>query len=164
MSLIGRSQLFGVIVMILAGTGVAPAAPLALVRDQGSQFVIYYGEDAPSSVAMAASELQGYLHEVSGAKLAIVHEPRVPMICLGENAASRAAGLPAEDIPIEGFRLVTQSGNLYILGPDTADGERTPGGGTSSGTRNCCAGWRRSKPRCARTPRSSSPPTPSWST
>jgi len=58
------------------------------------------------------------------------------MISLGMNDAARAAGLSAQGIPLEGFRIVTRGRNLFILGPDTAEGERTPGGGTSAGTRN----------------------------
>jgi len=112
------------------------AAPLELVRDGGTLFVIYHEADVPSSVAMAAADLQDYLSKATGAKLAIANEPGEPMICLGDNPASRAEGLYVADIPLEGFRIVTRGRNLYILGPDTGDGERTPGGGTSTGTRN----------------------------
>ena len=112
------------------------AEPLELVRDEETLFVIYHEADAPSSVAMAAAELQEYIHRATGAKLAIVNEPGEPMICLGDNASSRAEGLSADGIPLEGFRVVTRGRNLYILGPDTADEEHTPNGGTSSGTRN----------------------------
>ena len=112
------------------------AAPLDLVRDQGSEFVIYHDAAAPSSVVMAASELQQYVYKVSGAKLAIVQRPGTPMICLGDNVPARAAGLSAETIPWEGFRIVTKDKNIFILGRDTANGERTPRGGTSAGTRN----------------------------
>ncbi len=136
MDLLKRSLLLGLVVLILTGAGAALAAPVQLVRDQASEFVIYHDEAAPSSVVMAASELQEYLYKASSAKLAIVHEPRPPMICLGDNAASRAAGLSVEKIPIEGFRIVTKAGSIFILGPDTADGQRTPGGGASTGTRN----------------------------
>ena len=136
MNVITRNRLFGIIIFVLTGAGTALAAPVQLVRDQGSELVIYHDDAAPSSVAMAASELQEYLYKVSGAKLAIVGEPRRPMICLGENAASRAAGLSVENIPLEGFRIVVKAGSIYILGPDTAEGQRTPSGGTSTGTRN----------------------------
>ena len=131
-----RRRLLGLMGLLVAGAGAAPASPVELVRDRESRFVICHDRAAPPSVAMAAAELQTYLHRVSGAKPAIVHEPRAPMICLGDNAASRAAGLSVEGIPLEGFRIVTRSGNVYILGPDTTEGERTPGGGTSTGTRN----------------------------
>lgn len=136
MNILTRRRLLGQVCLVLAGAGAASASSVQLVRDQGSEFVIYHDEAAPSSVAMAASELRAYLHEVSGAEVVIVHEPRSPMICLGDNAASRAAGLSAENIPMEGFRIVTKAGNIYILGPDTVEGDRTPNGGVSTGTRN----------------------------
>lgn len=136
MNILTRRRLLGQVCLVLAGAGAASASSVQLVRDQGSEFVIYHDEAAPSSVAMAASELRAYLHEVSGAEVVIVHEPRSPMICLGDNAASRAAGLSAENIPMEGFRIVAKAGNIYILGPDTVEGDRTPNGGVSTGTRN----------------------------
>ena len=131
-----RANTMGLVMLVLCAAGPAHAAPVQLARDRGSELVIYHDPAAPSSVAMAAAELQEYVHEVSGAKLAIVRRPVWPMICLGENAVSRAAGLSAESIPLEGFRIVTREASIYILGRDTAHGERTPGGGASTGTRN----------------------------
>ena len=133
---IRTTRVVALAIVVLAGIRTVEAAPVSLVRDGGSGFVIYCEEGAPASVAQAAGELQEYLYKVSGAKVAIVHEPRLPMICLGENVASRAAGLTVVDIPLEGFRIVTKAGNIFVLGPDTADDRRTPGGGTSAGTRN----------------------------
>ncbi len=131
-----NTRTFGAIVVALCIAAEASAAPVQLVRDQGCEHVIYHEADAPLSIVMAASELQDYLHKVSGAKVAIVQRPSDPMICLGESAPSREAGLASESIPWEGFRIVTKGNNVLILGRDTADGERTPGGGTSTGTRN----------------------------
>jgi len=133
---IRRRPLLDLICLILTAAGATRAMPVELVRDQKSEFVIYLDDAAPSSVAMAASELQEYLYKVSRAKLAIVREPRPPMICLGDNAASRAAGLSVENIPVEGFRIVTKAADIYILGTDTAEGQPAPDGGASTGTRN----------------------------
>ena len=136
-----RSLLPLVLPLTIAAT-IASAAPLDLARDGGTTYVIYHDAEAPSSVATAAAELQEYFHQATGAKLGIVHEPRWPMICLGDNAASRAAGLSVADIPLEGFHVATRpvgaaiEDSVYILGPDTADDQRTPHGGTSAGTRN----------------------------
>ena len=126
----------GLVAALLSAGSLAAAGEIRLTRDERSEYVIYHDTAAPSSVAMAGSELQHYLFKVTGARVAILHEPRRPMICLGENAASRASGLSAENLPVEGFRIVTKDGNVYVLGPDTAGGDRTPGGGASTGTRN----------------------------
>jgi len=111
-------------------------ADVTVVDAGRSDFVIYHAPDAPASVIEAAGELQHYLERATGARLEIVTEPRAPMLCLGDNETARAAGLSAEGIALEGFRTITREGSIHILGPDTAEGEFTPGGGTSPGTRN----------------------------
>ena len=112
------------------------AQPIDLIQDGASRYVIYHEATAPQSVAQAASELQDYLQRVSGAKLPIVNHPRREMISLADNVASRQAGFSIATIPWEGFRIVTKDSNVYLIGRDTADGQRTPGGGTSAGTFN----------------------------
>lgn len=112
------------------------AAPLALVQGGRSNFVIYVAAEAPASVKGAAAELRDYVQKATGAPLPIVNTPREPMICLGDNPVAQRAGMSAANLPMEGFRIVTKGRNLYILGPDTPDGQRTPQGGTSTGTRN----------------------------
>ena len=122
--------------MLLTLGCVTMSTALELVRGDGSSHVIYHAADAPESVAMAATELQNYLHKVTGVKVPIVNKPSKPMICLGNNAAAQAAGLSVSDIPPEGFRILTHEGSVYILGPDTSEDELTPQGGKSTGTRN----------------------------
>ncbi|NLY00714.1 MAG: DUF4838 domain-containing protein [Rhodopirellula sp.] len=122
--------------LMLGTTPFCTAAPVDLVRGGVSDHLIYCNPGAPKSVAMAASELQQYVEKAAGVKLKVSGEPGEPMICLGYNAASQAAGITLEGIALEGFRIVTRGRNVYILGPDTADGEQTPAGGASTGTRN----------------------------
>lgn len=126
---------FSVALLLILGS-VAYGSSLTLVLDGETSYAIYHEESAPQSVAMAAVELQRYFKEATGAEMPIVHEPREPMICLGQNDAARAAGLSVRDVPLEGFRIATRGQNVYILGPDTIEGKRTPGGGISTGTRN----------------------------
>ncbi|MBM3475697.1 MAG: DUF4838 domain-containing protein [Armatimonadetes bacterium] len=116
--------------------GVTGAAPLEIVRGGQTSYVIYHAPGAPSSVAAAAADLQQYIAASTGAKPEIVTDPREPMICLGVNDAAAKADLSVEGIPPEGYRIAARGANLYILGPDTANGVVTPGGGTSAGTRN----------------------------
>ncbi len=117
--------------IIVASALVGSCQPVGLVQDGASDFVIYHAPDAPPSVVAAAADLQRYIEEASGARLEIVTEPASPAIILGA-----AAGLDLADVPLEGFRIVTRDGNILIAGPDTAEGELTPQGGTSNGTRN----------------------------
>jgi len=114
----------------------ASCQPVALVQDGASDFVIYHAPDAPPSVAAAAADLQTYIEEASGARLEIVTEPAQPMICLGDNPSAWAVNASVEGMPLESFGIATRNGSIYILGPDTAEGEFTLQGGTSSGTRN----------------------------
>lgn len=121
---------------LLALAGAGCAAPIKLVEGGGTSFVIYHTPDAPPSVAQAAADLQEYVYQATGAKLAIVNEPRPPMVCLGDSESARAAGIDVGTMPLEGYRILTAGGNIYIAGPDTADGVYTPQGGTSRGTAN----------------------------
>ncbi len=110
--------------MIVSVLALAAALPLSAqksppIADSGqSDWVIYCEPDAPQSVLLAADELQRIVRESTAAKLPIVNDPERPMICLGDNAASRAAGVTADDLPDDGFRIRAVDGNLYIVGAD----------------------------------------------
>ena len=122
--------LAGALLISLMSTA-TQAQPLTLARAGRTAYSILHAPDAPSTVRGAALELQHYLHAVSGALPQTVTEPGEPVISLGDTSLAREAGLSAADIPLEGFRIVTRGPNVFILGPDTADGERTPRGGTN---------------------------------
>ncbi len=124
------------LIALFAFASTVEAAPVVLVRNGRPKAVIYRAADAPASVRMGAEELRRYVEKATGIRLEIVTEPREPMICLGDTAAARKAGIAMDGIPLEGFRILTHGANLYIAGPDTPDGERTAAGGTSTGTRN----------------------------
>src|ERR1700744_1927961 len=115
------------------------SAPLTIAEQGRSAFSIVVPPSAPQSLLEAAGELQRDLAESTGAKLpmltatAKVHEP---FISLGETLQAQMAGLNIKEISLEGFRIITRNGNLYILGPDTPDGGHTATGGTSNGTAN----------------------------
>ncbi|MEI6500186.1 MAG: DUF4838 domain-containing protein, partial [Armatimonadota bacterium] len=120
------------IVLSLLFATYALAAPLPLVIEGKSRYAIYTAADAPSSVKTAAGDLQTYLERVTGAKLPVVNEPHAPMIALG----MAVRGAKATPAVLEGYRIVTEGQDLYIYGPDTADGAQTPQGGTSNATAN----------------------------
>ena len=112
----------------------AHAAPLTLVSSGRSEYRIVCAADAPTSVKTAAAELQRVLAAATGVALPIGADAVAPMICLGANAAARAAGLSVDALPEEAFRIEMKGPNLYILGRDTPDGQRTAAGGFSRGT------------------------------
>ncbi|MDB6004584.1 MAG: hypothetical protein JWR15_1571 [Prosthecobacter sp.] len=117
----------------------AAGADMPLVQDGRSTSVIVHAADAPGSVRKAAQELQRYFEKVTGAKLPIMPgdaPAQSSFISLGDTPAARAAGITVSDVPLEGFRLLTRGGNLFIAGPDTRDKELTSEGGTSTGTLN----------------------------
>ncbi len=112
---------------------------LALVQQGHSRFVIVHAADAPGTVRTAARELQSYVEKVAGAKLPIISgdaPAQGPFVALGDTPEGRAAGISVKNVPLEGYRLVSSGGNLFIAGPDTRDKEMTPEGGTSTGTLN----------------------------
>ena len=125
--------------VLSSGPALAAQPESALVQDGHSRFVIVHVLDAPASVLKAAQELQRYVEKSTGARLPIVAgdaPAQVPFIALGDTAAARAAGITADTLPLEGFRIANRGGNLFIAGPDTRNGETTPEGGTSAGTIN----------------------------
>ncbi|MCC6581037.1 MAG: DUF4838 domain-containing protein [Phycisphaeraceae bacterium] len=99
----------------------ASSQEIALASHGQSAYVIYRENTAPSSVKLAAEELQQFFERATKARLPIVDAPTERMICLGSNEASRRAGLGDEDLPDEGFRIVTRNANLYIVGKDWPD-------------------------------------------
>ncbi len=125
-------RLFAAFVMLLLLTVAALAQPLA---DGGaSDWVIYRAPDATPSVQTAAEEVQRVVRVSTGADLQIVDETASPMICLGDNEASRAAGVSAEGLPDDSFRIRTVGGNLYIVGREHPDDQPPWIGWTSRGT------------------------------
>lgn len=110
------------------------AQPLALAQAGRSRYVIYRDPTSPPSVSTAADELQRVIKASTGAELPIVDQPAERMICLGDNASSRAVGLKANELPDDAFRWLTRNGNLYIAGKDLPDDKPPQRGWTSYGT------------------------------
>lgn len=118
---------------------IAALANIDLVKGRSSKHCIYHAPDAPSSVRLAAEELKQYVAKATGVVLAVLNRaspPACPLISLGENAATRAAGFGLNALSLEGYLIATRGDNLYIVGPDTPDGQRTKQGGVSTGTLN----------------------------
>ncbi len=117
------------------------AAPAGItIADKGqSSFSIVLPRNAPASLEAAAQEFKQTIALATKAQLPIVKDDgtlRGSYISLGATAQAQKAGISAEGVALEGFRIVTKDGNLYILGPDTPNGALTPDGGTSNGSAN----------------------------
>ncbi len=125
-------------------------ADVQLAAQGKSPFSIAIAADAPASIIEAANELQLNIQKSTGVLLPLVKDDAATgaVISLGQTRQAKAAGVNAEGIEPEGFRLKTQGGNLYIIGPDTASNDdakkfpessyprTTANGGQSNGTAN----------------------------
>lgn len=84
----------------------------------------------------AALELQRCISLATGVTLPIVPDNEAissHIISIGQTAQAQAAGISLAGVKDEGFRIVTQHKNLYILGVDSL---LTRDGGTSFGSAN----------------------------
>lgn len=114
-------------------------AQLTVAHDGKSTFTIIIPADAPSSVQAAAQELQKNIEIATGAKLLLQDDAVAApsnYISLGATSQAKNSDVTTTGIGDAGFRILTRSGNLYIIGPDTADGAWTKDGGVSNGTAN----------------------------
>jgi len=97
---------------LLAGTvPVTSAGTLTLVHGGKSSFQIVCSLDEPESTRFAATELQYFLERSTGAKLPIVTP---------EKKGPNAIVLKTDpSLPIEGFRIAVEEGDVVIRGHDT---------------------------------------------
>jgi hypothetical protein len=108
-------------IVALYSAGIASAGELVLAENGRSPYRIVVADNASPSTQYAAAELQKYLQQMSGAKLAIVSDGQpagAKEIVLGENAHFRALGTKIDVAALgkEGYVLRTVGDNLVILG------------------------------------------------
>jgi len=131
------SRLLALLTVGLICAASSAAEPLVLVKDGASPFSVYVAPGAPASVKLAAKELREYVKKVTGASLPLAAEfTGKNTISLGFHDRLKDCGLSLDGVALEGFRMSVRQGNLFIFGPDTADGAQTPQGGFSRGTLN----------------------------
>ncbi len=94
------------------------AANLKLVENGKSNYSIVIAPDASQSERHGAEELQKFLEEMSGARLAITAEPRRRMVLVGNSPALEKLNLkiPFADLGPEGFALKTSGRHVVIAG------------------------------------------------
>lgn len=117
---------FSVAAMLpLAGDALADGEKLMLVTDGHSPHRIVVAPDAPKAVTLAASELQHYLKESTGAELPIVDLPPAgeirpvdALIVLGQNAYTRSLDMTLKGHKPESYALRVEGRNLIIAGDD----------------------------------------------
>ncbi len=111
----------------LATTGiqVTPANPskrtLILAEEGKSDYSILVAEAAPPSEQRAALELQKFVEEMTGARLAIVTDAEAAtgkLVLLGDSKATRrlAPDIPFDKLGGEGFVLRTVEDHLIVVG------------------------------------------------
>ncbi|MBB5032118.1 DUF4838 domain-containing protein [Prosthecobacter vanneervenii] len=123
------------LIIVSAKEPPAPETSELVVMDKGTVVCsLYYEPVAPKSVRLAADEIQRVIRLATGSTLPVITEAKPPMICLGDCAAARAAGVEAETMAEESFRIFTHGRAVFIVGKDTADGRTTHRGGSSRGT------------------------------
>ncbi len=123
-----RKFIFPLLLFMLPALLVAPriggqAAPneLVLASNGTAHYVIYYGASESQIVEHAALELGQWLDEISGATFTATTDetdPR-PKIVVGRNnplTQSIAAQMDFAAIQGDGFRILTDGGNVYIAG------------------------------------------------
>lgn len=105
-------------VLFLAPSVVRAQVPL--VRDGVSEYEIVLDEGAGAVATLAAQELQEFVAQSCGVQLPIVDRPTAGRghVFVGANPTSSAAGITAEGLAPEGFRLKTVGRDLHIIGSD----------------------------------------------
>jgi len=119
------------------------SAQLVIANNGKSTFSIIIPDKASpacsTSLVNAANEMRLTVEMATKARLSIVRDDAKvasPFISLGATQQAKNAGITTTGVVEEGFRIITKNGNLYIMGPDTPDGEWTKEGGVSNGTAN----------------------------
>lgn len=103
--------------LLLGPADRARAADLTLVRDGRSDYAIVVREDALPATLHAATELQHFVAQATGARLPIYAPRRRP---------AQAIVIEADaTLPAEGFRIAVVGSDLVLAGHDTAGDPRT---------------------------------------
>lgn len=127
-------------VAIIAAKGQRDVAGgrVKIVANGESSYTILYASTAPFSVREAAVELQRCVEIATGVRLTLKEgaRPKTPIISLGQTDALRESGLSADGMAQESFAERVRGPDVFVFGPDTADGQRLGTGGTSAGTAN----------------------------
>lgn len=94
--------------------------PITIVRDGVAKAIVCVAEPQPSpALQKLLAELVESVRLTTGATLPVVAQPpgaSQAAIVVGDCPASRAAGIKADEIPIEGFVVKTVANRVYLVG------------------------------------------------
>ena len=94
--------------------------PITIVRDGVAKAIVCVADPHPSPALLKMlEELVTSVRLTTGATLPVVAQPpgaSQPAIVVGDCPASRAAGIKADEIPIEGFVVKTVANRVYLVG------------------------------------------------
>ena len=98
-----------------------PLSATQLVKDGKATAEIVISKDANPIVNTAATEFQGIIEKMSGAKLEIVGEPSGKFqtkVWFGENEMTRKLGLDLKDVKFDGYKIIVKGDNIIAAGVD----------------------------------------------
>lgn len=119
---------------IVGGVMAQGVRGMKLVEGGKSAYIIYRDPAAAPTVLLAAREVQRIIKAATRVELPIKDDPAAMMICLGNNAATRKAGVPINDLKDDGFVIATRRGNVFIAGRDNPHDKAPFPGYMSKGT------------------------------
>ncbi len=126
---------------ILAGalSATSTQAQAPLVNDGKSAYTIVIPRDSLPQNRNAAEEFRKCVEIATGVRLALQsdeNEINTPFVSIGRTRYATSSHIADAKLAYDGFRIVTQNGNLYIAGNDTPEGGSTDSLGKSRGTAN----------------------------
>lgn len=100
------------------------SAPMVIVENSASDFVIVTEENPDATTKTAVKELQTYIKKISGAKIKAVTENEVETgdkaIILGETALEKGlVEINRKKIAEDGFKIISDGKHLFIAGADS---------------------------------------------
>lgn len=108
----------------LASRPAAETFPIALVKDGKPvhNMICLDNDEADPAAVMALKEYRALVAKATGTEPQRVAEPEAgtPTIFFGRNPWSTEAGIIADDLPAEGFRIQSVGQDIHIVGRDTA--------------------------------------------
>jgi hypothetical protein len=101
----------------------APLARVTLARNGKATAVIVLADSPSEAARLAAADLQRYLKRITGADFAVQPESALARhagaaIVIGATRLSAAAGIDPAKLAPEGYRMLTASGKLFLVGAD----------------------------------------------